>query len=238
MEVAGMRPWSIAGFGACLLAGCAGMAGTMSTVPRAWRKSNPWGPEAIEARARGELKPLYYTPEMASWAEFARTHLEDGDILFREGTKPRPRDLVLDRILKVASDSPFTHDAIAFHHGEEVWVYDVEPDPEGVRKLPFEFWHLDTVPGTFAVLRVKEPYRHCIPSALAYCEQAWLRRTHFDPSLRLDDERLYCNEMVEKSYRSAGAPPVRSHPHPLPAPLSPLQLPWAAARGGEQLSGR
>jgi hypothetical protein len=51
---------------------------------------------------------------------------------------------------------------------------------------------------------LKEPYRGTIPQALTYCEEAWRRQPPFDNGLRLDDDRLYCSEMIEKAFRSAG----------------------------------
>jgi hypothetical protein len=73
-----------------------------------------------------------------------------------------------------------------------------------LRKIPYEFWALDVAAGTFAVKRLRPEYRPCIPQALAYCEAQWLRQPPFDNNLHLDDEELYCSELVEKAYRSAG----------------------------------
>jgi hypothetical protein len=200
----------------CLGSGCAA-TGSMATVPRPWRKTNPWGPEALQARARGELQPLFYTRQMACWAAFARHNLRDGDILFRHARNTSLRTCFSNHVLTTGCSSSFTHNGIAFHEGGTVWVYDVEPDPQGVRKIPFEFWMLDTQPGSLAVKRVRAPFRHCIPQAHAYLEEVWLRQPPFDMGLRLDDERLYCSEMIEKAYRSAGLPlsdpiPIRCLP--------------------------
>jgi hypothetical protein len=190
----------------------------MATVPREWRRTNPWGPAAHEARARGELKSLFYTAEMEGWAEWARQNLQEGDLLFRYGVSSNLRDILNNRVLTRVSDTCFTHDAVVFWQGGDVWVYDAEVEPQGVRKMPFAFWMLDTVPGTLAARRLKAPYRHAIPQALAYCEDAWLRQVPFDSALRLDDERLYCSEMIEKAFRSGGIAlsdptPIRCLPH-------------------------
>src|SRR4051812_46818940 len=77
-----------------LVAGCAlPSSPTMSTVPPEWRRTNPWGPEAYAARAEGRLVPLFYTRQMADWAEFGRTHIEEGDILFRYGYSYKPYEI-------------------------------------------------------------------------------------------------------------------------------------------------
>ena len=205
---------------ALLLPGCAlrQQQTTMSSVPPEWRNTNPWGPEAWAARSRGELQPLFYTPQMAAWAQWARANVQEGDLLFRYGHSIRVTNRLANRLTTGLSDNRFTHNALAFYQGGEVWVYDVQVEPEGVRKMPFEFWMLDTVPDTLAVKRLPPCYRPCIPQALAYCEAAWLRQPPFDSALRLDDERLYCSEMIEKAFRSAGLSlsdpiPIRCLPH-------------------------
>jgi hypothetical protein len=207
--------------GLALLAcsGCAlgGPQGTMATVPREWRKTNPWSPTALAARDRGELKMLFYTPQMAAWQAWAREHLQDGDILFRFGVSYTLKDKVNDCVQTGLSDSRFNHNAIVVHRGEEVWLYDAEPAPEGIRKIPFEVWMLETRPDSMTVKRLRPEYRHTIPQALAYCEAAWQRQPPFDDALRLDDERLYCTEMIEKAFRSAGlalSEPVQSRCFP------------------------
>jgi hypothetical protein len=155
---------------------------------------------------------------MAAWAQWARENVQEGDILFRYGRSVRVTDRLTNRLTTGLSDDRFTHNALAFYDGDDVWVYDVQVEPEGVRKLPFEFWMLDTVPDTLAVKRLPPCYLACVPQALAYCEAAWLRQPRFDSALRLDDERLYCSEMIEKAFRSAGLAlsdpvPIRCLPH-------------------------
>src|SRR5437899_3312821 len=94
-------------FGALLAlqSGCVLHKSTMATVPREWRDTNPWGPEALAARARGELKPLFYSDQMAEWAAFARETLQDGDILFRYGKSAGLNDRFVNGVLTGISDS-------------------------------------------------------------------------------------------------------------------------------------
>ncbi len=46
--------------------------------------------------------------------------------------------------------------------------------------------------------------RDAIPKVVAYCRRIFDEQVPFDYDLQLDDERLYCIEMTEKAYRSAG----------------------------------
>ena len=210
-------------FAACCLAllgsGCAlPSSPTMATVPREWRRTNPWGPEANAARAEGRLKPLFYSEQMAEWADFGRRTIQDGDILFRYGYSYRPYEIVTSRVIAGVEDDRFSHNGLAHWEGDTLYVYDAEPPPQGVRKIPFEFWMLDTANDSLVVKRPRPEYGCFIPQALAYCEDAWLRQVPFDTALRPDDERLYCTEMIEKAYRSAGVVlseplPIRCMPH-------------------------
>ena len=176
----------------------------MATVPREWRRRNPWGPEAYVARAEGKLCSRYYTQRMADWAEFGRRHIQEGDILFRYGQSYSPYQIFTSGVIAGVEDNRFSHDGIAHCEGDAVYVYDAEPDPEGIRKVPFEFWVLDDADQSLVVKRLRPEFRECIPRAIAYCEDVWQRQVRFDSDLRPDDQRLYCSEMVEKAYRSSG----------------------------------
>jgi hypothetical protein len=177
---------------------------SMATTPREWRDRNAWGPEANAARAANALQPLYYPATLTAWEEFGREHIEDGDLLFRYGLSYSVVGRLTARLTAAVSDSPFTHDAIAHWEGDQLYVYDIVPAPEGARKMPFAFWALDNAPRSLVIKRLKPEYRCYIPGARAYIEDVYLQQVPFDNSLHLDDERLYCSEMIEKAFRSAG----------------------------------
>jgi hypothetical protein len=211
---------ALALLGLALLApGCAlPVEPSMATVPRAWRKTNPWSPDAYAARADGRLKPLFCPPHAAEWAAFARQHIEEGDLLFRYGLSTRLLGKLQTRVLTRSTASRFSHDAIAHWEGEQLFIYDAQPEPEGIRKMPFEFWVMEVADGSLVIRRLLPPYRPFIPGAIAYCEEVWQRQVPFDPGLRLDDERLYCTEMIEKGFRCAGLAlsepvPIRCEPN-------------------------
>jgi hypothetical protein len=202
---------------ACCLAflgGCAlPSSPTEATVPRAWRRTNAWGPDAYAARAEGKLQPLFFTQEMADWAEFGRRTIQDGDILFRYGQSYKPYEIFTSRLIAGIEDNRFSHDGIARWEGDTLYIYDAEPAPLGIRKVPFEFWILDTADCSLVIKRLRPECRFAVPQAIAYCEDVWLRQVPFDDALRPDDEKLYCSEMIEKAYRSAGL--VLSEPLPI-----------------------
>lgn len=192
----------------CLLpvAGCSTFATSpsMTTVPPEWRNRNSWGPEGNAARADGTLQPLYYSEKMAALAEFGREHIQEGDVLFRFGISYDPRGCILSSLVARVGDSPFSHEAIAHWEDGVLYVYDAVPAPEGVRKIPFEFWALDNAPHSFAIKRLLPEYQPCIPAAMDNLEMVYQMQPPFDPSLKPDDDRVYCSEMIEKAFRAAG----------------------------------
>ena len=190
----------------------------MSTVPPEWRGRNPWGPEAYVARAEGKLRPVFYTQTMAEWAEFGRKHIQDGDILFRYGKSYKPYEIFTSRVIAGIEDDRFSHNGIAHWEGDALYVYDAEPAPQGIRKVPFEFWVLDDADESLVIKRPRPEFRDAIPQAIAYCEDVWRRQVPFDPDLTGDENKLYCTEMIERAYRSAGIVlsepvPIRCMPH-------------------------
>jgi hypothetical protein len=190
----------------CLLAtsltlGCRGPNNpSLITVPLEWRTSHPWGPQANELRAAGELPVLHYTQGMAEDAAWAIDHLQEGDLIFRYGKPSSAWDRLTSHVIAVASASCFCHMAIVHFQDGKAWVFDAEN--EGIRLIPFEIWSLESVEGTLAVKRLRPEYRDHIPGAIAFCECAYHRDVQFDHLLRLSDDELYCSEMIEKAFRS------------------------------------
>ncbi|HZT80741.1 MAG TPA: YiiX/YebB-like N1pC/P60 family cysteine hydrolase [Gemmataceae bacterium] len=199
------RHFAPAAVAALLLAGCHWLTTpSLCTLPPGQRHGNPWGPDA-NARREEQGRPYRRcTPEMACWAEFGRRHVADGDILFRRSKSCLVPVLDISRFLADLADSPFSHTGMAAWDGDRLFVYDVENG--GVRKVPFEVWMLDVTDCVFAVKRVCEPYRCCVPQALAWCEAVYQARVPFDFAFDLGDDALYCSELVEKAYRAAGVP--------------------------------
>ncbi len=179
-----------------------GLIPSLRTVPPEWRNHHPWGPDANELRAAGQLPILHANAEMAEWDAWGREHLQDGDILFRYGKVYSPYEFITSRMISVASASPFSHNAIVHFQDGKPRVYDAED--EGIRDIPFDVWMLDSVRGTLAVKRLQPEYRCHIPGALAFCESAYLRNVPFDHNLHPEDDSLYCSEMLEKAFRSTG----------------------------------
>lgn len=119
--------------------------------------------------------------------------LRDGDILFQS----LPHAPLVDAI-EGSTHSPFSHCGIA-HQTARGWVVLEAIGP--VKETPVTAWIAQGREGAFAVYRLREPYRTHIPAMIA-AAKTYLGRP-YDLRYELDDEKIYCSELVFKAYRSA-----------------------------------
>jgi hypothetical protein len=165
-------------------------------------QGNYWGPEATEARHEGRMPPIVLTQHMARWDRWGRQVLRDGDIVFRMGDARLLHGYFpMSRFLANASNSPFSHTGVVAIEEDGPVVYDTTRT--SVARQPFCVWILDNV-GSIGVKRLRPEHRDAIPSVLAYCRKVFQDQVPFDYELSLDDKKLYCVEMTEKAFRSAG----------------------------------
>ncbi|MDB5349859.1 MAG: Orthopoxvirus protein of unknown function [Planctomycetota bacterium] len=185
-------------------AGCRGAGETTDKmVPRGW-KGNPWGPRANAARARGQIPPVPYNPDMVAWDDWARANLKDGDIALRMGDARAAMGLFpFSKISAEIADSRFSHSGIvAIENGEPV-VYDTTTT--GPQRQPFAIWTLDTR-GSFAIKRPRPEYQDRAMQAVAFCRDAYRKQVPFDFDMKMGDEKFYCIEMTERAYSTSGLP--------------------------------
>ena len=192
-------------------------------APPGWQ-GNYWGPEATRARHEGRMSPIVGTAQMARWDRWGKKVLRNGDILFRLGDGRVGRGYFpMSRFLARASNSKFSHTGIVAIEVEGPVVYDTTRC--GVSRQPFCVWALDNI-GYIGVKRLRPEYKDAIPRVLAYCHKVFEEQLPFDYQLSDDDSALYCIEMTEKAFRSAGL--VLSNPIRLGdmerAPEFPVQM--------------
>jgi hypothetical protein len=170
-------------------------------APTGWQ-GNYWGPEATKARHDGTMPPIIATPHMARWDRWGRKVLREGDIVFRLGDARVGRGYFpMSRFLARASNSPFSHTGIVAIEEEGPVVYDMTRT--SVNRQPFCVWVLDNI-GSIGVERLRPEYRKAIPTVVGYCRKVFKEQIPFDYLLSEDDSALYCIEMTEKAFRSAG----------------------------------
>lgn len=210
---AGPRRWPlvlVAALTAAAAGGCRGAGETTDRMVPPWWRGNPWGPKANAARLRGELPTIPNNPEMVAWEDWGRRNLRDGDILFRMGDARAALGIFpFSRISAAIAGSRFSHSGIVAVEGGEPVVYDTTTT--GPQRQPFPIWVLDTR-GGFAIKRPRPEYQRYAAGAVAFCRSVYHAQVPFDFGMRLGDDRLYCIELTERSYRAAGLPlstPVR-----------------------------
>ena len=174
---------------------------TERLAPPGWQ-GNFWGPEATRARHEGKMPPIVATAHMARWDRWGKQVLRDGDIVFRLGDARVGRGYFpMSRFLARASNSKFSHTGIVSIEVEGPVVYDISRT--SVARQPFCVWALDNI-GSIGVKRLRPEYKNAIPKVIAYCHRVFEEQIPFDYQLSDDDTALYCVEMTEKAFRSAG----------------------------------
>jgi hypothetical protein len=162
---------------------------------------------ALRGHAAGLRDGWFHRSELAcresGWDRWAGQHLQSGDIVFVRGESRILLGLVdFSKLSTDIADSHFSHVGLVSCEGDEVLVYDIVA--EGARRMTFgQFMHDGRV-WSVAVKRLRPEYQPYIPSAIAYCQQVHARQPKFDTDFRLDNERLYCSEMLELAFQSAG----------------------------------
>src|SRR3954451_22956182 len=130
--------WTFVWFMTVVVNGNDGKEPTDRLIPATWQ-GNPWGPEAVQARAMGVIPPIPMTPLMSQWDAWGKSVLRDGDILFRRGdAKLLAGHFPFSRFLAAVSNSRFSHTGIVSIEGGEPVVYDTTK--AGVRRQPFAIW--------------------------------------------------------------------------------------------------
>ncbi len=119
---------------------------------------------------------------------------------------PREGDIVLQSLPRVglvraiegATHSPYSHCGVVVREDGRWAVIEALGK---VKKTGLFRWVLQGRGGRFAVYRLREPYRPHIPRFVAELKP-FLGRP-YDSRFRMDDEALYCSELVYKAYRNA-----------------------------------
>lgn len=128
----------------------------------------------------------------------ARQTIEDGDLILRTGT-----DFSSEQIKQLSKkDKTYSHGGIAFHDGNDVYVYHVVSDyyhlTDKVRKEKLDSFVVPAQHLGFAVARYK------IDSAEVkvfhnYLDEQYQKKIPFDMSFDLrSDDSMYCSEMIKK----------------------------------------
>jgi hypothetical protein len=116
-----------------------------------------------------------------------------GDLYFQS----LPRNAVIDAI-EGASESPYSHCGILVRKGGGWFVLEaIGP----VRETPLAKWIKQARDRHYDVFRLREKHEVHIPEYIKAARK-YLGRP-YDIRYRMDDEKIYCSELIFKSYRDA-----------------------------------
>lgn len=137
---------------------------------------------------------LWYGVTIATtYAAIANYAPRDGDVIFQS----LPHGPVVWAIEGV-TESPYSHCGIVGTRDGQRVVYEAIGS---VRITPLKEFLWRGRGGGFAVYRLRDEHRAHIPETLRCCEK-YLGRP-YDIRYRLDDEKIYCSELLFKAFRDA-----------------------------------
>lgn len=129
----------------------------------------------------------------SAYAGYLKYVPQEGDVIFQS----LPNGPIVWAIEGVTR-SPYSHCGIVAKRDGQWFVYEAYRGVSATRLKTFLFRGRG---GGFAVYRLLDYHRHHIPQTLACCE-TYLGRP-YDIRYRLDDEKIYCSELIYKAYRDA-----------------------------------
>jgi len=122
----------------------------------------------------------------------------EGDILFQ--SLPRNR---LVNAIEGATNSPYSHCGIVSKQNGNWLVYEAL---DGVEATPLKDFIFRGRNYGFAVFRLKPVYQSHIPKTVENVK-SYLGRP-YDVRYRMDDEKIYCTELIFKAYKDAAGKPL------------------------------
>ena len=129
----------------------------------------------------------------ATYAAIAKYTPQDGDVVF-QSLPYGPVVLAIEGVTK----SPYSHCGVVGQKDGQWVVYEAIGS---VRITPLKKFLWRGRGGGFAVYRLRDEHREHIPETLRCCEN-YLGRP-YDYRYQLDDESIYCSELIYKSFRDA-----------------------------------
>jgi Permuted papain-like amidase enzyme, YaeF/YiiX, C92 family len=120
--------------------------------------------------------------------------LQEGDIVFSSSPAGQGKAII------DATNSPYTHCGIVFQQDGQLMVLEAV-EPVGVTTL--KKFVAGCIPGAFTARRLKNP----VAPAAYQKARNWGKEQiglHYDAQFLWDDKKLYCSELVWKTYEKAG----------------------------------
>lgn len=116
---------------------------------------------------------------------------QDGDVVFQS----LPRS-ALTHMIEGATKSPYSHCGLVVQEEGQWYVYEAIGN---VHRTPLATWFWRSRGFCFAAFRLAEDEQRHVPKMIEYCRACV--GLPYDLRYELDDEKIYCSELVSKAYR-------------------------------------
>ena len=133
---------------------------------------------------------LFYMLSFATYGYF-KYNKKEGDMIFQ--SLPFGE---LTTVIEGATDSPYSHVGLVVKKNGFWYVREAIGK---VRDTPLLWWILRGRGDTFSVYRLKKEYQKNIPSLVK--ESQTFLGYPYDFHYELDDEKIYCSELIYKAYK-------------------------------------
>ncbi len=150
-----------------------------------------------------------------------KTILKPGDIIFRKGLS-----FVSNMILLADAHSEFSHAGLIFNDGKNIFVIHTTPDEsdDGIDKVKIDslqdFLRTDRAASTAVYRLVDTIQSRYAENSVKQAKKYFDKKILFDSALDLNSsDKLYCTELVWKSYLAAGIDLINSKFDYLKIPL-------------------
>lgn len=143
-------------------------------------------------------------PDLAAdWNRWGAKHLQNGDIVFMRGDCYLMMGTVnFSEVSTEIAASRFSHiGLVAIEHGEP-YVYDFRS--EGCLRTRFGELLAHRQLHQVAIKRHTRVDHASREQVSAFCRSLYEQHPPYDSDLKLDNDRLYCTELVQEAYRRVG----------------------------------
>lgn len=184
-----------------IILSCLFVAAIASTGSGCARTKPSTSPLATLLPARNDQRTVH----IREWNDWADSHLQNGDIIFMRGDcyvlmgTVNFSDLSTDM-----TDSRFSHIGLVAMDDGKAYVYDIRS--EGSLRTRFGDLLAHDRLHQVAIKRHREASIESLAQVADYCRGVFGRREKYDDQLKLDNDRLYCTELVGNAYQQIGLP--------------------------------
>lgn len=195
------------------------------------------GPKSPDAPSAAWIERLLF-PKRVAWQQWGESHLQTGDLVFTRGNYYVLLGAInFSDFLSTVSQSPFSHVGIVAIEDGQAVVYDISDS--GLRSTPFARYVTQSNFEQIAVRRPAPELYSMLPEVLRFVRQKQAAGVTFDRRFELENESLYCSELIVAAFAAGGveiAEPLPAGELPGLSDVSPWSLTLARIATGLELT--